>query len=400
MSRARWILVIVAALAGMLEAASILPARVPSGDAWLLTLRRRPGGDMARPSGAARLWVARAEGAAGTRLLTDGFFSAESPSPSFDGRRFLFVGRTEDGDASEIWEMSVEGPGARRITRGRGDPRHPVYLPDGRILFSDASADSGGGRSLFSCDPDGSDVRRLTFGPHADARPEVLDDGRVRFERVFQPDGQSAGRSEAQSAGYGAVPVPMTIHPDGTGVAGHFGDRPSDGRSPAGAGVPPPAGFEVIAAMRLAARSAPPALTSVLDPARGTGTLLCLDAYSSRLPELAGLPRGAIAKVKVGLAGGQDDVDLGEAPVHPDGSFFIEVPADTPLRLTLVGKDDRALAALRFGLWVRPNENRGCVGCHEPPDLAPENRRPLAVGKAAVPMGGALARGGGADARR
>jgi hypothetical protein len=29
-------------------------------------------------------------------------------------------------------------------------------------------------------------------------------------------------------------------------------------------------------------------------------------------------------------------------------------------------------------LWVRPGEQRGCIGCHEPRGRAPENRAILA----------------------
>jgi hypothetical protein len=32
-------------------------------------------------------------------------------------------------------------------------------------------------------------------------------------------------------------------------------------------------------------------------------------------------------------------------------------------------------------MWLRPNERRGCVGCHEDPELVPANRVPLAVKK-------------------
>jgi hypothetical protein len=30
-------------------------------------------------------------------------------------------------------------------------------------------------------------------------------------------------------------------------------------------------------------------------------------------------------------------------------------------------------------MWIRPNERRGCVGCHEDHEQTPENRVPLAV---------------------
>ncbi|MEK7798670.1 MAG: hypothetical protein AAB297_02480, partial [Acidobacteriota bacterium] len=88
------------------------------------------------------------------------------------------------------------------------------------------------------------------------------------------------------------------------------------------------------------------------------------------------------------------------APVLPDGSFFVEVPADTPLRLTLLHRDGRPLAALASGIWVRPNENRGCIGCHEERDRAPENRQPLAVLRPAVGLAFGAAGAGGDHAPR
>jgi hypothetical protein len=72
-----------------------------------------------------------------------------------------------------------------------------------------------------------------------------------------------------------------------------------------------------------------------------------------------------------------------EAPVESDGSFVIEVPADRPLRLQLIGPDG-ALAEDPSLIWVRPNENRGCIGCHEDAEASPENRVPLALERGAA----------------
>jgi hypothetical protein len=35
-------------------------------------------------------------------------------------------------------------------------------------------------------------------------------------------------------------------------------------------------------------------------------------------------------------------------------------------------------------MWIRPNERRGCVGCHENHEQTPENRIPMAVKKLPV----------------
>jgi hypothetical protein len=69
---------------------------------------------------------------------------------------------------------------------------------------------------------------------------------------------------------------------------------------------------------------------------------------------------------------------IGEAPVEPDGSFNVEVPADIPLLLQTV--DEHGLALANCGwIWVKPQEKRGCIGCHEDPERIPENAYVLAL---------------------
>lgn len=73
---------------------------------------------------------------------------------------------------------------------------------------------------------------------------------------------------------------------------------------------------------------------------------------------------------------------LGEAPMELDGSFHIEAPADTPLQLQAL--DERGLALATCGwIWVKPRERRGCIGCHEDPELVPENHFVLALRRSA-----------------
>jgi hypothetical protein len=57
---------------------------------------------------------------------------------------------------------------------------------------------------------------------------------------------------------------------------------------------------------------------------------------------------------------------LGYAPVEPDGSFKLEVPADTPLALSIIDAKGRALQTHLNWIQVRPGERRTCDGCHSP----------------------------------
>jgi hypothetical protein len=70
---------------------------------------------------------------------------------------------------------------------------------------------------------------------------------------------------------------------------------------------------------------------------------------------------------------------LGEVAVQTDGSFLAEVPADVPIGFEALDENGRVLRHEAPMIWVRPAENRTCVGCHEPHNRAPHNHRPLAV---------------------
>jgi hypothetical protein len=57
---------------------------------------------------------------------------------------------------------------------------------------------------------------------------------------------------------------------------------------------------------------------------------------------------------------------LGYAPIEPDGSFKLQVPADTPIALAVVDTQGRAFQTHTNWIQVRPGERRTCDGCHSP----------------------------------
>jgi hypothetical protein len=57
---------------------------------------------------------------------------------------------------------------------------------------------------------------------------------------------------------------------------------------------------------------------------------------------------------------------LGYAPIEPDGSFRLNVPADTPIALSVVDAQGRAYQTHTNWIQVRPGERRTCDGCHSP----------------------------------
>ncbi len=57
---------------------------------------------------------------------------------------------------------------------------------------------------------------------------------------------------------------------------------------------------------------------------------------------------------------------LGYAPIEPDGSFKLTVPADTPIGLAVVNDKGQAFQTHTNWIQVRPGERRTCDGCHSP----------------------------------
>lgn len=57
---------------------------------------------------------------------------------------------------------------------------------------------------------------------------------------------------------------------------------------------------------------------------------------------------------------------VGYTEVQPDGSFQVEVPADTPLAIGVLDAQGRAFQTHTNWIQVRPGETRSCNGCHSP----------------------------------
>lgn len=142
--------------------------------------------------------------------------------------------------------------------------------------------------------------------------------------------------------------------------------------------------WNVCEAVECAPHPRPMGRLSSVDPAQRTGRILCLDANrSSESSKASGIAVPLATQVRI-LAEASPGVvrALGEVAVQPDGSFMAEVPAETPLGFEALDREGHVLRREIGMLWVRPGENRSCVGCHEPHNHSPHNHRPLAVGVA------------------
>ena len=104
--------------------------------------------------------------------------------------------------------------------------------------------------------------------------------------------------------------------------------------------------------------------------------LLALDARISREGPLRGTP--AVVRMQTQNADGRA-ILIGTAPVEQDGSFFIQVPGDKPIRFALLDQNGAVLRQERGWFWTRRGEQRYCVGCHAGPERASENRVPAVL---------------------
>jgi hypothetical protein len=146
-------------------------------------------------------------------------------------------------------------------------------------------------------------------------------------------------------------------------------------------------GWHSIDAQVLAPRHPIKGRANWLKPGSTTGVFYCLNSYQADLGDggdQSVAPLGAIKHVRV--VEGPAPRILGVAPVEPDGSFHIRVPAETPITFQLLDQNYVALATQRAWTWVMGNESRGCVSCHEDPELSPPNRLVAAIVKPPVDL--------------
>jgi len=119
--------------------------------------------------------------------------------------------------------------------------------------------------------------------------------------------------------------------------------------------------------------------------------LMALDSRVSRDGALRGTP--VTARLEIQDANGLVAA-MGTAPVEADGSFFVSVPADRPIRFALLDRSGAVLRQEHGWFWIRGGEQRYCVGCHAGPERASENRVPGVLMHTTTPVdltGNALA---------
>jgi hypothetical protein len=134
--------------------------------------------------------------------------------------------------------------------------------------------------------------------------------------------------------------------------------------------------YDVLQAVVVREHGRPKKLPSEVDMGVKTGQLLCQDINVTSL-NAAGesMIFGKADRIEiVGI-----DSSLGVVKVEEDGSFYLKVAADMPFTLKTMDANGKVINGPGSWIWLRPNERRGCVGCHEDHEMVPANKLPLAV---------------------
>ena len=110
--------------------------------------------------------------------------------------------------------------------------------------------------------------------------------------------------------------------------------------------------------------------------------LLALDSRLSREGDLKTVP----ASIRLEALDSEGRVIVnGTLPVEADGSFFVQVPGDEPIRFALLNAKGEVVRQERGWFWIRSGEQRICVGCHTGPERASENHVPAVLLRTTVP---------------
>jgi hypothetical protein len=141
-------------------------------------------------------------------------------------------------------------------------------------------------------------------------------------------------------------------------------------------------GEDIVEPVPIAPRTRPHHHPTALHP-WNYANLLALDAHQSREGDLQSAP----TSVRLETMDAQGHVVAnGTASVEVDGSFFVQTPADKPIRFALLNAKGAVVRQEHGWFWIRSGEQRICNGCHTGPERASENRVPAVLLRTTVPV--------------
>ena len=367
--------------------------------------------------------------------LTPDFVSARGGEASYDGKKVVFTGIQQNQEHWQIWELDLNSKDVQQMSYLPFNCTDPTYLPDGSIVFS-GQEHNNDQHALFVINPQ-QELKKLTFHPAEDRHAMILQDGRIMVnssadsdsgqqskQLALRPDGTKvmlyhttapentlfgqAAEREDNTIFYisttDEVSSVNSFHHNDPNATERVWNKDADiqylsvyplkdsllvtytkkGDNQAKLGLLYNGATEelmsydnhhVLEASMIRSRPLPKILPSRIEETDDNGLLLGI-----------GLPGdGAIMEQSTGkIAVWSDEKKLGEVPLYSDGSYYIEVPSNTPLKIMQMDSNSNAVADASDWFWVKPKERRGCIGCHADQSWVPDNRVPMSVSEKPV----------------
>ncbi len=347
------------------------------------------------------------------------------------------------GPSRALYSCKLDGSAVRRLSFNLSDDMDPFLMDDGRVLFANwqrmglrrglpgrvvlSGVNTDGADFALFCGDQGKRVKHMPCVT-ADGLAVFVEADRVPWDGAgqlgsvslrrnlysYRPLSQEPGKLYHSPSPLHDGRVLVSCRPaDGSGNHAVCRLDPGSGKSETLFDAPD---LHDIHAKSLAPRPKPDGRSSVVDEKRTTGKLYCLDvrltepdiiphmrpAMVQSIRVIEGVPVSAgkrkaylPTETRIGISGPGSTVNgippvvqkrlLGQIPIEEDGSFNIEIPADVPVQLQSLDAQGMALQTCGW-IWAKPREPRGCIGCHEDPELTPENRFVGAVQRPAMKL--------------
>ena len=381
-----------------------------------------------------------------SELLVKDFAAAADAQVSFDAKSVLFAGKKAATDPWQIWELSLKDRAVRKVASAPTDLVRPLYLPYGRLVYAHRgpqgfyleTAALPGSKNAGSNIPV-SDVIRLTYLPASAMPVDVLQDGMILFEAAYplgagsapelysmfsDGSGVESYRCDHGISRWGGKQLASgdVVFTHGTSMARFTSPLAHEERVAAphaeyaGSMVETPEGAWLLSARSMPGTHyslklwKPGALTlqtllavkdaDLVQPVMiaehprpqqhptalhpwDYANLMSLDTRQSREGDLKTTPKSVRLEM---LNASGHAVTLGTAPVESDGSFFVKVPGDQPIRFSLIDSKGAVVRQEHGWFWIRSGEQRICVGCHTGPERASENIVPAVLLRSTTPV--------------
>ena len=274
---------------------------------------------------------------------------------------------------------------------------HPREMPDGSIIAVHSSMINGDRGPLVIIRPGGTAGEPMGENDMKIITPDIETNGPPYEKGVFKyphplPDGRILvsysprfGNFEATNEDIDPDYGLYTIKPDGSDLRLLYNDRD----------------FHEFDAVVIGDRPVPPAALPFepqqQDKDQMAGVFTVENVYFRQQKDgqvrpdksiqevkqvmvIEGIPRLKGDRADIGMTNFEQKRIIGVAPVQPDGSFSIRVPANVPISFNTLDETGRALVVKRNWVTVRPGEQFGkCTGCHGPRGEDSGNPNPIAA---------------------